>query len=175
MTKGRTPPPLPSLTLPVSGCQVKIRPLGRMMLEEIRKAARKAHPAPEPPMNEVTGMDGKPTQEPNEADPEYLAALANHNNLIAGDVAIRVIKIAQAYDSIEFDADVAAVARVRKAMDAGGIVLDDDDRGVYLWHVLIDADEDMSALISALMRMSEVTEEAIGEAAETFPGKVPRP
>ena len=170
---GRTPPPLPSLTLPVSGIEVTIHPFGRMTMDEIGKAARKALPAPEPPLNTVVGLDGKETQEPNPADPDYLAALAAHEDALSTDVVLRILRIAAAY-AVDFTVDAAAVARFRKGMAAGGVDLPEDDHEVYFWHFLVREDGDLQALIAALMRTSTVTEEAVQEQVAAFPDHVPR-
>lgn len=171
---GRTPPPLPSLTLPVSGTIVQLHPLARMTLDEIGKAARKALPEPDPPMNTVTGLDGQPSQEPNPADPSYLLALAAHDDALTSDIVLRLLRIAQAY-AVEYEIDGEAVARFRKGMAAGGVTLTDDDREVYFWHFLVSEDDDLQALVAAITRTSTVTEEAVQEQVAAFPDPVQGP
>ncbi len=169
--QGRTPPPLPSLTLPVSGRSVQLHPLARMTLDEIGKTARKALPEPAPPLNTVTGLDGKEAQEPNPADPDYIAALEAHGDALSTDIVLRLLRIAQAY-AVEYEIDTKAVARFRKGMAAGGVTLPDDDREVYFWHFLVSEDGDLQALVAAITRTSTVTEEAVTEKVAEFPDDV---
>lgn len=143
------------------------------MLDEIGKAAGKAHPEPEPPMNTVVGLDGQETEEPNPADPDYLAALEERGDRLASDIVMRVLKVALAYDAIEYKTDAKAVARIRKAMAAGGIEMEGDDSHVYFWHALLRDDDDLQALTGAIIRMNGVTEEAVQEQVAAFPDNVP--
>lgn len=173
MTKGRAVPPLPTVTLPVCGAEVRIHPLGRFMMDEIGKAATKAAPPkPEPPLNEVTGLDGQPTQEPNEADPEYQAALSAHNDHLTADIVMRMMRIGQQL-AVECEPEPKVVARIRKGMQAGGIELEGDDAEVYFWHHLVREDDDFKAMLGAITRQSQVTEEAVSEVQAGFPDQVP--
>jgi hypothetical protein len=168
----RTVPPLPTVTLPESGYTVEFRPIGPLTINEISKAVRKELPAPEVPLNEVTGLDGKPTQEPNEADPEYQQALAAHEQTVGAEIGRRMMRlIARRIAMTEADAEV--VQQIRADMLEVGVDLEPDDADVFLNHVLIGGTEDIQALQAAVMRRSQPTQEAIQEKAADFPGEVP--
>lgn len=168
---GRTPPPLPELTLPDSGYTVQIRPLGSTTLQQIGETARKSIPAPVPPMNTVTDLDGKEQQEPNEADPDYLAAVAAYEQEVQNDAGQRLLNIMQAY-AVVYEPDVEQVTAFRAGMQAGGVEIDGDDRAVWFWHFLLGSARDSQELVQALVRRSQPTEAAIQEKVTSFSGDV---
>lgn len=164
---GRTPPPLPTVTLPDSGYTVEIRPIGPLTLQDLNRDVRKELPAPPPPLNTVKGLDGKDTQEPNALDPDYQQALREHEAGVTEVIGQRMFALI-ARRGIATPIDTEAVARVRA--DFTGIMsLPDDDREVFLRHVLIASADDLNALQTAILRRSQPTEEAISEKVADFP------
>jgi hypothetical protein len=167
----RTPPPLPTVTLPGSGYTVEFRPIGPLRAAELDKIIRKSMPAPEPPSNTVTGLDGKPREEPNPADPEYQLALVAHNervNRAVGDGLFRLIA-----QVITTPIDPDAVQQAREDFAAIGFPLEGNDREVFLRHVLVASEQDLNLLQAAVMRRSQPTMEAVQEKVADFPADVP--
>ena len=163
----RTPPALPTVDLTGSGYRVEFRPIGPLTVEEIRTAVRKALPEPDPPMNTVQGLDGKDTQEPNTADPDYLRALAEHDITVNTEVGERLFRLI-ARRSIATPVDAEAVAQLRSDMADIGVELPKDDRDVFVRHILIGSNQDMTDLQNAILRRSQPTREAVTEKVESF-------
>lgn len=168
----RTPPPLPTITLPGSGYTVEFRPIGPLTMGELSKAVRKELPAPEPPRNTVTGLDGKQTQEANDADPAYQAALTAHEAKVNQEIGNRVLKLL-ARRIVTTPDDLETAQQMRADLAELDVTVPDDDREVFLLHVLVGDQEDLTALQAAFMRRSQPTEEAIQEKVADFPGDVP--
>lgn len=167
---GRTPPPLPTVTLPDSGYTVEIRPIGPLTMQDLNRDVRKEMPAPEPPLNTVKGLDGKDTREANPLDPDYQDALRTHEAAVTEVIGQRMFALI-ARRGVATPVDAEAVARAR-ADFAGIVSLPDDDREVFLRHVLIASTEDLTALQAAILRRSQPTEEAISEKVADFPDPV---
>lgn len=168
----RTPPPLPTVTLPGSGYTVEFRPIGPLTINEISKAVRKELPAPPVPLNTVTGLDGNETQEPNEADPEYQKALAAHERAANEEIGKRMMRLI-ARRIVMSEVDTEAVQQIRADMLDVGVDLEPDDADVFLNHVLIGGTEDIQALQGAFLRRSQPTQEAVQEKVADFQSEVP--
>jgi hypothetical protein len=168
----RTPPPLPTVTLPGSGYTVEFRPIGPLRAAELDKLVRKSMPAPEPPTNIVTGLNGKPHEEPNPADPAYQEALAAHNDTVNKAVGEAIFNLIAQVITTPTDPD--AVQQARDDFTAIGLALEGSDREVFLRHILVASEEDLSLLQAAVMRRSQPTEEAVQEKVSDFQGDVPR-
>lgn len=171
MHNGRTPPALPTVTLPDSGYTVEIRSLGPTTLQAIGTAVRKENPEPEPPMNEVVGLDGQPALEANAADPDYQATLAAHQTKVNGLIGVRLLGIMQEF-AVIYDIDSDVLAMFRSAMSKAGVELDEDDRKVWWEHFILNSEQDAKQLMGAVLRRSQPTEEAIREKVADFPGDV---
>lgn len=168
----RTPPPLPTITLPDSGYTVEFRPIGPLTINEIGKAVRKETPAPDAPRNTVTGLDGTEQTETNTADPAYQAALAAYESAVATEVGMRLMRLI-ARRIVMTPADVETAQQARADLAEIGVELPEDDRDVFLNHVLFAGTDDIMAIQSAFLRRSQPTEEAIQEKVADFPGEVP--
>lgn len=171
--KGRTPPALPTLTLPDSGHTVTVHPVSRWTRDEILKAARTVVPEPEVPTSKVSVMGAPETDEPNPADPDYVAAMERYVYALNGEVIVRTLRIAQA-GAVDYDVDAEKLARFRKQMEAGGITIEGDDREVWFYHILQSSDEDTQALIDTILRRSTVTEQEVAARVAQFPDQVSR-
>jgi hypothetical protein len=172
MTKGRTVPPLPEVTLPHSGYTVQIRPIGPLTLNELSKAVRKEIPAPVAPLNEVTGLDGRPGQEANEADPDYIAAMESYEATVNAEVGNRILKLI-AVRAIASPIDQEAVQQLRVDMAAVGVTLPDDDREVFFSHILVTHTDDLAAIQTAVLQRSMPTEEVVTQKTADFRDPVP--
>lgn len=171
---GRTPPALPTVTLSGSGYTVELRPIGPLTVDEIRKAVKKALPAPEPPINTVPGLDGKDHDEPNPADPDYQRALLTYELDVNAEVGERLFRLI-ARRAIASEVDTDAVQRIRADMQDIGVELPEDDRDVFVRHILINSNQDMTDLQNAVLRRSAPTPEAVQEKVADFPADVQKP
>jgi energy-converting hydrogenase Eha subunit E len=167
MSKGRTVPPLPEVTLPHSGYTVQIRPIGPLTINELGKAVRKEIPAPAAPLNDVTGLDGRPGQEANEADPDYIAALEAYETKVNAEVGARILKLI-AVRAIASPVDTEAVQQLRADMAAVGVTLPDDDREVFFNHILVVHTDDLTAIQTAVLQRSMPTEEVVKQKTADF-------
>ena len=173
MSKGRTPPELPSVTLPVSGYTIQVRPIGPLTINELSRQIRKEIPEPKPPLNTVKGLDEKEKQVENTADPDYLDALNDHAVAVNTELSARILKLI-AIRSIATPVDADAVASLRADMIAVGVELPDDDREVFLKHILIANAEDMEAIQQCVIQGSQPTPEVVSsKLQDDFQDQVP--
>lgn len=170
MTKGRTPPPLPTFTFQDSGITVSIRKLSPFMGEQIGRSLKKEHPAPKPPINEVSYGDGKPVQEENLADPDYLLAMQIYEQEMAHEAGQRMMDLVIEAAVVIDQVDLVEVARIRAVMAAIGAPIEDEmsDREVYIRFVCIGTQDDLEELMAAATRRSQPTEAAIAENVTAF-------
>lgn len=163
MTKGRTPPPLQQLTLS-SGITVGIRKVSPFTQDAIRARYK----PPRPPMVESDYGDGKKISEPNPADPAYLQSLQEHQLFMAEKFTEAMFAL-----GLEIVVDTGAVTAFRAQMAALDIDMPEDDRQVYIRHLAIRTDDDISLVSNAILRKNTPTEDAIQERLATFSGDVP--
>jgi len=179
MTKGRTPPPLPPFTFKDSGITVQLRKLSPFTGDLIGRSLRKERPAPTPPVNMVQYGDGKPTPEPNTADPAYLAAMQEYETWIAGEAGKRMMNLVidTAIVISKDDIDLDEVQRIRSAMAMLDSPIEDDmdDREVYIRYICVGSQDDLEDLIANATRRSQPTEAAIAENVAAFQGNVSGP
>jgi hypothetical protein len=161
-TNGRSPNGLIEVTLPDSGKVLRVRRVPVFLMREVQKSVKR----PTPPLVEVTYETG-PRLEPNRADPEYLTAIEEYGMALGEKMIRLVIK-----RGVECDVDVAALAELRADMEEIGIELPSDDRYVYVTYICCETPADLEALQSAVLRQTQPTEEAVGEALERFRGEV---
>lgn len=165
MTTGRTPPPLQELTLS-SGITVKIRKVSPYTLDLIRQQ----NPPPKPPMVDNDYGDGKIRREPNPDDPDHLLALGDHQRLLTDKLTRTMMRL-----GVSVDVDAAALDAFKADMDELGIALAGDDRELYIKHLVLATEEDITALVNAVTRKTMPTEEAVQEHLATFSGDVQGP
>lgn len=170
MTKGRTPPALPSYTFKDSGITVQLRKLSPFMGDQVGRALRKEREAPNPPVNMVQYGDGKPTAEPNLADPAYQRELEEYETWVAQEAGKRMMDLVIRAAIVIDDVDEDEVARVREVMEAVGAPIDPDmsDREVYIRFVCVGTQDDLEDLMAAATRRSQPTEAAIRENVAAF-------
>lgn len=183
--KGRSVPPLPTFTFS-TGVDVQVRKVGLTTQQAIIAALREAWSAagkgePQPPVERVNyGTDEEPDykEEPNDADPAYVAALATWSNDFYVEVQRRILTLAAL--EAEFTVDRPAVDRLRRHLARVGVTLEDDpelddDENAkvhYFFHIAAAVQEELNAFYTALHRRSEPTEEAVQAHIATFPGDV---
>lgn len=174
MQKGRQVPKLTEFTFPDSGITVQLRKVSPLLRDDLDALLRRTNPPPQPPVQTVdTGFGDGPSQQTNEADPDYQNALLKWQMEHWRRVGDRLLDLAiRRY--IECDVDTRAVAQLRKDMAALGVDLDPDDKVVYLSRIAIGTREDMNDLSAALFQRQERLREAVDAHKATFPSDLPR-
>lgn len=183
--KGRAAPPLPRFEFS-TGVSVQVRKVGLTTQQAIIAALRAEWSAqgkgePQPPVQRVNyGTDEEPDwkDEPNRADPAYVAAVAEWNNTFYIEVQRRVLTLAAL--EAEFEVDAETLARRRRHLARVGVTLvddpeltDDENAKVhYFFHVAAAVQSELTDFYQALSRRSEPTEEAVQAHIASFPGDV---
>lgn len=152
------------VTLPDSGKTVKIRKVSPLLFIQLRKD----FPAPKPPKNKVTDMDGREVMEENLADPNYLQALEDYNAAIEVRMGKLIYK-----RGVDVEVDQAALQELKDFYKTEfGKELTGDDKEMYVQYVLIQSQKDYDALTNAVLDISQPTKEDMAAATHSFPGKV---
>lgn len=164
--QGRHVAPLPTFTFP-TGITVSLRPVSEFTKAHMEMAARKQHPAPQPPI-----VQTELGPEANEADPDYEKALATYNAGISMKVMDGTIELA-----VEVEVDEAELERVKNVMELIGTPLNEiSDKVAYVKHCcMVDVERDVTALFGAIQDITGPKEEAVEAAVAMFPGDLQRP
>lgn len=149
------------VVLPDSGATVRVKFVGPLLLNDIRKAAMKGLAKPEPPLE--TPYADKTRTEPNPLHPAYEAALAEYNTVMGMRFLEKLFRYGVAYELTE--ADRARVAELRADVD---LELPSDDLQVFVTRCLLQTDRDMEALQAAIMGYAQPTEVQVAVAAAAF-------
>lgn len=170
--QGRAVPPLSTYTFD-TGITVGIRKLSPFLRDDIeaqlRKDDRRAGAAPTPPL--APGVEGE--LEPNESDPDYLAARVSYEAALRPRVQEKLLRIA-IKRGVEVDIDQAALSAFRADMTAEGIDLDEaDDKLLYVTRLCVGSNEDTQDLYNAIFTRAMPTREAVEAHKATFPRDVP--
>lgn len=152
------------VALPDSGVTLRIKRISPMLLVDLRKNLKRTVAKPEPPMQEVLIGDEKKLQ-PNDAHPDYLAAMQEYNSELGLRYMEAIIKL-----GVECEVDQDEVRELRES--AVGPDLPEDDKVVYVSRVAVTSERDMQALQNAILGRSQPTEGAAQAAADSFPNKV---
>jgi hypothetical protein len=157
------------VTLPDSGRQVRIKFVGPLLMNDIRKAVKRAvGPKPAPPMQEVDYGNGTKKTEPNPLHPEYEAAVQEWT-VAQGQVLLE--KLLRYGVEAEMDeADQARLAELRADPD---LELPADDRLAFLTRIVAGTERDQEALQDAILGRAQPTDKAVADALATFRGDVP--
>lgn len=177
--KGREVPPLPTHTFRDTGITVRIHKLSPMTNQRLSEAIRKKLPPPDPPTYEVEYGSTK-VQEPNEADPTYLARLQRWRQEAAKLYNERLLELV-CLDAVEVEigeAEHEVITRKKRYLKRQGIVWKDDPelteeenlRCFYVQHCCFGSGEDMAELYVAVTERSQPTEAAVQAHIDTFPG-----
>ncbi len=173
MVKGRNASPV-SLTLPDSGITLELRKIAPMTVQQIASAARKEHPAPEPPIVMVQIGDSPELKpEPNPADPAYQEQLQAYDEQLKLIIGERTMQLIARYGVRSIDSEV--VAEFREHMAALDAPLDpgDDERDIYVWQLACVSERDMQTLMNEVLSRSQPSEAAIHAHTATFRHDVP--
>lgn len=165
-TRGRETPPRPTHTFP-NGAVATVRQLSQFTIASVELGIQKRYPKPAPPL--APGVGG--ALEPNEADPNYAAAV----QMWQAEQQLRVLD-ALLELAVDVEVDPAALDGVRGAFDRLGLPLDEiTDKVAYLKHVcVVDAARDLQPL-AVLIRGGVPTEDDVQAHVETFSGDVEQP
>lgn len=160
-------PSAPLFTFPDSGVTVRLQRFAPDTIAKITRAVQKELPPPKPPEQEVDYGDGDKRLEANEHHPDHLAALQEYQLTVAGELGERLLRLV--VRRVDVEVDIEVVQRFREDMEAIGVPIDDeDDKSVYVRHICISSDRDLSELSSYLIRRSQPTEAAVSEHIATF-------
>lgn len=156
------------VTLPDSGRTVRIKFVGPMLMNDIRKAVTRAvGPKPAPPVQEVD-YGGTKQQEPNPLHPDYEAAVREWH-VAQGQVMLeKLLRFGVECEMTE--ADQARLAELRTDPD---LELPEDDKIAFLTRIVAATERDQDALQEAILGRAQPTEKAVAEALATFRPDVP--
>ena len=169
--KGRAVPALATFTF-ANGVVAQLRPISQFTRAHIETQARKQHPAPRPPMNEVDYGDERKVLEPNAADPDYALALQEHQVTIGYAALEGMIELA-----VEIEVDPVELARIADTLARLGMPLDErSDKIAYVKHCcMFDVATEGQALILALQQAITPRPEEVAAQIATFRSDVSGP
>ena len=147
-----------------NGRQIGYRQVSHHTIEALRQAM----PEPAPPTQTVEGPDGKAVTVPNPADPAHMEALREHARAF-GQFMHRMMLLWGA-DFLLDEARQAEIAEFRAGMRAisDAIVLPEDDKELYLFHLCIGTSIEELDFFNAIRGLSQPTQEATAAAVGTF-------
>ena len=159
------------LTLPDSGATVRVKFIGPMLMADIEKSVRRAlakegKEPPEPPLKPVN-YSGNVVMEPSEDDPHYKKQLAAYEQ----ERGIRTLDKLLRY-GVEYtltDADRERLAALRQDAE---LELPADDAHAYVSRVLLQSENDLVAVQTAILSYAQPTEAQVAESIKSFPGGV---
>lgn len=156
-----------SFTFKDSGIEVQIRRVSPLLALELQKK----FPAPRPPRNKVTDMDGKETWEENYADPDYALTLNKYNADL--EERMRRLVIMRGVVHTLTEEQKAQVDELRTFWKE---TYDEDLKGsdleVFISYIAIGSDGDLGDLINTIMKRSQPTEGETKEVLNSFPDSV---
>lgn len=168
--KGRAVPPLTEYIF-ANGAVAQLRPISQFTRAHIETQARKQHPAPKPPLNEVDYGDGRKVLEPNPADPDYALAMEEYRTTIGYAALEGMIEL-----GVEIAIDAAELARVADTLERLGMPLEErSDKVAYVKHCcMFDVAKEGPLLVEALQRAITPRPEEVAAQIATFPSDVSR-
>jgi len=168
--RGRAAPDPPTYTFN-NGVVVRLHPVSQFTMAHVEIQARKAHPPPDPPLNEVDYGDGAKKLEPNPSDPEYEQRLSTWQMEIRYKTFDATMEL-----GVEVEVDEDALTRVKRVMAMVETPLDEiSDKVAYIKHCcMFDIAAEMPRLAAALNAITGPREEDVADHLATFPGDIPR-
>lgn len=150
-----------------NGKKVMTKSVSVMLTMELHKA----FPPPRPPKQTVTLADGIESVEENPSDPDYQEAYRRYQ--IEQEERVQKLLLKRGV-VIEWDDEKRAAVKDLREFWLGefGKELDPDDLMVYISHICIGPQEDMTGLVNKILRQSQPTEAAINETQDSFPSQV---
>ena len=147
-----------TVTLPDSRATLEVNYVSPLLLNDIRKALRRIILKPEQPLVEVAYGETK-KWEANPAHPEYRAALTDYNADFGQEFFQKLVRF-----GVQCEVDAQAVSKLReRAAAQGELELPEDDLVLYVTRILVTSQADMQAIMNAVLRRSQPTEEAVTE------------
>jgi len=175
--RGRVAPPLPEHTFKDSGITIRFRKIGPATQQRLAEQIMREYPKPEPPV--ITTELG---DEPNPADPAYMATLKDWERQGSVKLSERMLRVAALESEVTID-DAARqeIARRKRSLVVTGAAwvddeqldADENERLFYILHVACASPEDMQEFGRAVTARSVPTEEAVQRHLATFPGDLP--
>lgn len=153
---------LKEVTLPDSGRTVRIKFIGPMLMNDIRKAVQKSVKRPEPPTQEVDYGNGSKKLEPNPLHPAYEAELSEYNTLIGQRFVEKLFRY-----GIDAEVDIDAVTALRADSE---LDLPADDYTVYVTRILVTSARDQEFLQEVILGRIQPTDKQVAEALDNFRG-----
>lgn len=155
------------VTLPDSGATLRVKFVGPLLINDIRKGAQKdvqkaGLAKPTPPLR-FPYAEHPERGEPDDDNPAYLAAQAEYDAALGMAFLERLLRFGVEYDLQE--ADRTWVAELRADAD---LELPADDRHVFITRKLIETDRDLLALQNAIMAYAQPTEGEVAAATDSF-------
>lgn len=158
-------------TVPDTGIALPIRKVSVDLLRKMEKKVRAEMPEPAVPMQEVRYGD-RVEYEANPAHPDYIRARDKWKQEFGNEIQERTQTLLIDFGIIPYvtldDEEKERVAQYREIAEKNGLELDPDDRVVWVNDIALGTVEDLADLISAIMRRTRATEEAINEAVKKF-------
>lgn len=154
-----------SYTVKDTGATFQIRKVSPLLLLKLRDK----FPPPVPPQQEVDYGDGVKRLEANPAHPEYVKAQADYDQMM--ELKARELMVRR---GVIIDWTEERQAEYQEFADWWQATYDeplDGDRNFnYIYYIAIGSDSDLEELITALVRRSQPTEEAVKAATARFQG-----
>lgn len=155
------------VVLPDSGATVRVKFVGPLLMNDIRKAAMKGLVKPTPPMQEVPYQTGT-RLEPNPLHPDYESALKDYDAALGLHFLEKLFRYGVDYTLT--DADKARVTALRAD---GDLDLPADDLQLFITRFLVATEADLTALQLAILGRAQPTETAVAAAIESFRPNLP--
>ena len=153
-----------------TGITVMIRKVSPLLIMDIQKEM----PPPKPPMQEVVygnpdDPGAKRVQEPNEAHPDYLAAIDKYNLDLEEKIRRFMVK-----RGVIFTLTPEQKEEIKELREDWKEEFDKDismpDKLLYISYIAIGTDSDMEELMDVIMRRSQPTEAVMSDVKASFPG-----
>lgn len=142
---------------------IHIRKVPQMLIREIYKSVDK----PQPPINVVRGLDDKLVTEINDADPDYLLALAEYRNNIAERVNRLLLERGVVVSIGEKEKEeITELKQYWK--ESNGVELVGSDHFIFVNYICIATDDDLKEVITLITRRTQATEEGIAQTLDSF-------
>lgn len=177
--RGRAAPPPPAITFS-TGYTVRVQRLPPMTQQRVAEAVQRMDVVRGITRPRVPQVITELGTEANPADPDYLAALARFDGVVALEFNDRLLTLV-CLDAVEVDwtdAIRTLVARTRRRLIKVGAWQDDPDlepdeadRLLFIQHIAARTSGDLQALYRAVAALSEPTPEVVEQHMESFPDR----
>jgi len=172
-TNGHSAPAaMPTITLS-SGMKVGLRrqPADAMAKAQAAAQSELAESKPAIPTQRLETEPEVWREIPNEADPDYRAALLAWNAEVAALTSQKLLLLMERF-ALVFEIDQQKLAEVREAYAIIGVELPENDRSAYLGYVLAPTNEDQGRLFMEVYGRGLPTEAQVALHRRMFPGNL---